>query len=67
MIPGAKGHVFRACTKKHDFGTRKTRISSHFSTKNERIMSVLSLQSALHEASGIKVGGKIPFDPNIIL
>ena len=67
MIPGAKGHVFRACTKKHDFGTRKTRISSHFSTKNEQIMSVFSLQSALHEASGIKVGGKIPFDPNIIL
>ena len=29
-------------------------------------MSVLSLQSALHEASGIKVGGKIPFDPNNI-
>ena len=35
--------------------------------KNERIMSVLSLQSALHEASGIKVGGKISFDPNILL
>ena len=30
-------------------------------------MSVLSLQSALHEASGIKVGGKIPFDPKIYL
>ena len=24
MIPGFQGHVFRACTKKHDFGTRKT-------------------------------------------
>ena len=22
MIPGSKGHVFRACTKKHDFGTQ---------------------------------------------
>ena len=23
MIQGAKGHVFHACMKKHDFGTRK--------------------------------------------
>ena len=45
----------------------KMQIRSHFSTKNERIMSVFSLQRALHEASGIKVGGKIPFDPNIII
>ena len=24
MIPGSKGHVFYACIKIHDFGTRKT-------------------------------------------
>ena len=24
MIQGSKGHVFHACMKKHDFGTRKT-------------------------------------------
>ena len=23
MIQGSKGHVFHACMKKHDFGTRK--------------------------------------------
>ncbi len=23
-VPGSKGHAFRACMKKHEFGTRKT-------------------------------------------
>ena len=28
MILGSKGHVFHACMKRHDLGTRKTRESS---------------------------------------
>ena len=31
MILGSKGHAFHACMKKHDFLTRKTPKSSHFS------------------------------------
>jgi hypothetical protein len=43
MIPGSKGHEKYACIFLYDIMTRKTRTSSHFSKKNERIVSVLEL------------------------
>jgi hypothetical protein len=43
MILGSKGHEKYACIFLYDIMTRKTRTSSHFSKKNERIVSVLEL------------------------
>ena len=63
MIPGSKGHGMDACIHFHDVLTRKTRKSSHFSQKNERILSVLEFREHEVRRNPCIIGGKIPFAP----
>ena len=43
MILGSKGHVFRACTKKHDFGTLKIFESvKHEEIRKHHVLTLIS-------------------------
>ena len=71
MIPGSKGHADSSCLHvrgcMHLYNPPKHEKVAIFLQKNERILNVLRISRARRaEKSGI-VGGKIPFDPNIMI